>query len=165
MIKPVALICSAIAISLIGCSSDSAVIPKNAEPLEVVEIFFDSYSRGDGNTLVSCMSLEAITEINDYVLALQETPESSAEYLNSIGIQVSIEDIETLTAGNFVTLIFNSPAYAADLPDFSGAEFGEVTIIDNRAIVPVTIDGNTEPIELIIENDEWKIIGNNMGIV
>ena len=55
--------------------------------------------------------------------------------------------------------------YAAELPDFSSADFGEVTIVDNRAIIPVTIDNNTEPIELIIENDEWKIVGSNMGIL
>ncbi len=161
MKKKIATICFAILLPLTGCSSTS----NSTTPLQVVEIFFDSYSRGDGNTLVSCMSEEAIADIDDYVLVLQETPESSAEYLNSIGVQVSIEDIETLTAGNFVTLIFNSPVYADELPDFSNAEFGEVTIVDNRAIVPVTIDNNTEPIELIIENDEWKIVGNNMGIL
>ena len=161
MKKLVAMIFLVVLLPLIGCTTTN----EKATPLHVVEIFFDSYSRGDGNTLVSCMSGEAIAEINDYVITLQQTPESSAEYLNSIGIQVSIEDIETLTAGNFVTLIFNSPVYAAELPDFSNAEFGEVTIVDNRAIVPVTIDNNTEPIELIIENDEWKIVGNNVGIL
>jgi len=161
MKKIVALTFFAVLFQLNGCSTTN----EKATPLQVVEIFFDSYSRCDGNTLVSCMSDEAIADIDDYVLTLQETPEASAEYLNSIGIQVTTEDIETLTAGNFVTLIFNSPVYADELPDFSSAEFGEATIVDNRAIVPVTIDNNTEPIELIIENDEWKIVGNNMKML
>lgn len=165
MLKLAVVILSVLLLTLIGCSGNTNSSQARATPMEVVEIFFDAYARGDGNTLVSCMCEEATAEVNAYILTLQQTAESSADYLNSIGIQASVEDIETLTAGNFVTLIFNSPAYSNELPDFSGAEFGEVRIVNNRAIVPVTIDNTTEPIELIIEDDEWKIVGSNMGIL
>lgn len=134
-------------------------------PEQVVKTFFEAYENADGSALVNCMSSEGLSDINDYIDQLKETPEESADYMSMIGIEVTAEDMENMTAGDFVTALFNSPVYADQLPDFSSAEFGEARIYGDRALVPVTIEDSMEEIELVLEDGDWKIVGNGMEIL
>ncbi len=134
-------------------------------PEQVVKVFFNAYENGDGTALINCMSIEAQADILSYLEELKEAPEESADYLTQIGIQVTAEQVESMSAGDFITALFNSPVYADELPDFSGAEFGQADIYGDRALVPVTQDGTTEEIELVLENGLWKIVGNGMEIL
>jgi len=134
-------------------------------PGQVVSKFFTAYENADGNALINCMSREALRDINEYLDQLRETPEESAEYLTMTGMEVTAEALENMTAGDFVNTLFNSPAYADQLPDLSSAEFGKAAIYGDRALVPVTMDGNTEEIELVLEDGNWKIVGDGMEIL
>ncbi len=134
-------------------------------PEQVVKTFFDAYENADGNALVNCMSEQALYDVNDYIDLLNETPEESSSFLATLGIQITAEELANITAGDFVTALFTSPAYSDDLPDFSNAEFGEASIYGDRALVPVTVNGISEEIELVLENQSWKIVGYGMEIL
>jgi hypothetical protein len=144
----------------------SACSLKTSEtPEQVVAEFFEAYANADGHKLVDCMSADAMSDIDQYMEQLSETPEESSEYLVSIGIDISAEEVATLNAGDFVTALFNSSAYADQLPDFSDTEFGSARIYGDKAIVPVTTNGSTQDMELVLEEGNWKIAGNGMKII
>lgn len=151
------LVLATLFICITACNSET--------PEQVVKIFFEAYENADGNALVNCMSSEGLSDINDYINQLKETPEESADYLSMIGIEITAENVKNMTAGNFVSAIFSSPVFASELPDFSSAEFGKAAIYGDRALVPVTMDGNTEEIELVLEDGNWKIVGDGMEIL
>ena len=134
-------------------------------PEQVVKTFFDAYENADGNALVNCMSEQALYDVNDYINLLNETPEESSSFLATLGIQITVEELTNITAGDFVTALFTSSAYSDDLPDFSDAEFGKASIYGDRALVPVTVNGKLEEIELVLENQSWKIVGYGMEML
>lgn len=134
-------------------------------PEQVVKTFFDAYENAEGNALINCMSNQALRDVNDYIHQLNETPEESSSFLATLGIQITAEELTDITAGDFVTALFTSSAYSDNLPDFSDAEFGEASIHGDRALVPVTIHGNVEKIELMLENQSWKIVGYGMEML
>ncbi len=134
-------------------------------PEQVVKTFFDAYENADGNALVKCMSEQALYDVNDYINLLNETPQESSSFLATLGIQITAEELTDITPGDFVTALFTSSAYSDDLPDFSDAEFGEASIYGDRALVPVTIHGDIEEIELVLENQSWKIVGHGMEML
>lgn len=134
-------------------------------PEQVVKTFFDAYENADGNALVNCMSERALYDVNDYINLLNETPEESSSFLATLGIQITAEELANITAGDFVTALFTSSAYSGNLPDFSDAEFGEASIYGDRALVPVTVNGKSEEIELVLENQSWKIVGYGMEML
>jgi len=142
-----------------SCSKETAL-----QPNQVVSNFFEAYSNGDGDGVVTCLSEEAMVSVNGYMEQLRETPEESSVYLNSIGINLSAEELTGITAGDFVTALFNSATYSEQLPDYSSAQFGEARIYGDRSLVPVTLNGEKKDIELVLENSCWKIAAIDMGI-
>jgi len=141
-----------------ACSTEAIETPE-----QVVMNFFEAYENGDGCALADCMSADALTEINLYIERLRETPEESSVYLNSIGINLSAEELEDITAGDFVTTLFNSEAYSEQLPNFSDTEIGHALVYGDKAIVPVTTDNGQRDLELVFENQRWKITTSGMG--
>ncbi|MCD6587037.1 MAG: hypothetical protein J7K88_00645 [Candidatus Fermentibacteraceae bacterium] len=135
------------------------------DPEQVVAVFFEAYENADGHTLVDCMSADAMADINLYMEQLRETPEESSVYLNSIGINLSAEEVTSITAGDFITALFNSEAYSEQLPDFSDTEFGHALVYGDKAIVPVTTNGDTRDMELVFEDQSWKIAASGMDII
>jgi hypothetical protein len=161
-----------ISVKLSACSATAAFVLLSAcspgtpeTPEQVVANFFEAYENADGHTLVDCMSAEAMSDIDHYMEQLRETPEESHEYLVSIGVNISADEVANLDAGDFVSALFNSPNYADQLPDFSDTEFGTALIYGNKAIVPVTTNGITQDMELVLEEDRWRIVGSNMKII
>ena len=51
------------------------------------------------------------------------------------------------------------------MSDFSAVEIGTATIDGETATVPVTMDGDTEDIELLLEDGAWKIGGDGMDFM
>jgi len=134
-----------------------------ATPEAVVKKAIDAFENGDGNALISCLSAEAVEELNAQVEEMKAAPEESAAFMAMMGIEVTAEEIENMSAGDFISKLFSSEMMAAELPDFSSVEIGEAVIDGDEAMVPVTIDGDTEEVELILENGEWKL-GDMMGM-
>lgn len=134
-----------------------------ATPDAVVKKAIDAFENGDGNALISCLSAEAVEELEAQVEEMKASPEESAGFLAMMGIEVTAEEIENMSAGDFISKLFTSEMMAAEMPDFSNVEIGEAVIDGDEAMVPVTIDGETEEVELILENGEWKL-GDMMGM-
>ena len=134
-----------------------------ATPDAVVKKAIDAVESKDGNALISCLSAEAVAELDAQVEEMKAAPEESAAFMAMMGIEVTAEEIENMSAGDFITKLFESPMMAEELPDFSSVEIGEAVIDGETAMVPVTIDGDTEEVELILEDGEWKL-GDMMGM-
>ena len=82
-----------------------------------------------------------------------------------MGIEITPEEVSDLTAGKAITIILSSEMVAAEMPDFSAVEIGEAVIDGDIAMVPVTMDGETEEIELVLEDGNWKIGGDGMDFM
>lgn len=132
-------------------------------PDAVVRKAIDAMENKDGNALVECMSTEAIEELDAQIEEMKAAPEESVAFMAMMGIEITAEEIENMTAGDFITKMFESEMLAEELPDFSNVEIGEAVIDGEEAMVPVTLDGETEEVELILEDGEWKL-GDMMGM-
>ena len=128
-----------------------------ATPDQVVKKMLDGAHSGDGNAIVSCMSAEAIQELDESLIQLKEAPEESAEFLAMLGVEMTAEEVTNMTAGDFITALLLSEVMAEEMPDFSTAVIGESIIEGEKAMVEVTIDGDTNEIELILQDGEWKL--------
>lgn len=134
-----------------------------ATPDAVVKKAIDAFESGDGDALISCLSAEAVEELNGQIEEMKAAPEESAAFMAMMGIEVTADEITNMDAGDFLTKLFSSEMMAAEMPDFSSVEIGTAVIDGEEAMVPVTIDGETEEVELILENGEWKL-GDMMGM-
>jgi formylglycine-generating enzyme required for sulfatase activity len=133
-------------------------------PEMVIRVFLDAYNNSNGYLVLSCMPTKSTEELLSVTEPFMEDPEGIVAAFDSIGIDITAEEIEYLTAGDFfsITLILDT-----DLPDFSSAtiEIGEAIIDDDTALVPVTIDGNMQEVILFIEDGSWKLINSFDGIL
>jgi len=134
-----------------------------ATPDAVVKKAIDAFENGDGNALISCLSSEAVEELNAQVEEMKASPEESAAFMAMMGIEITADEIENMSAGDFISKLFSSEMMAEEMPDFSTVEIGETVIDGETATVEVTLDGDTDTVELILENGEWKL-GDMMGM-
>ncbi|MCP4647059.1 MAG: hypothetical protein GY852_04885 [bacterium] len=148
--KRLALALAAIFVLAIACGGGGT-------PDQVVQRFIDGAKNADGNALVSCMSAEAVAELNESLDQLKESPEESAAFFVMMGVEITAEEIPGMTAGDFVSALLGSELMAEEMPDFSEAVIGEAIIEGDEAMVPVTFGDETEEIELILEDGAWKI--------
>ena len=132
-------------------------------PDAVVRQAIDAVVSGDGEALVGYLSSEGIEALNGQVEELKANPEESAAFLAMMGIDVTAEEIENMDAGDMITWMLQSELMQAELPDFSTMEIGEPVIEGEDAVVPIVLEGESEEIELILENGEWKL-GEMMGM-
>ena len=59
----------------------------------------------------------------------------------------------------------NTEVYTTDMPDFNSMEIGDAVIDGGTATVPVTLDGETDDIELVLEEGNWKIGSEDMDFM
>ena len=154
--KIFSLVFAAGLILMMACGGASA-------PDAVVRKAIDAVESGDGETLVGCLSSEGIEELNSQIEEMKVNPEESAAFLVMMGIDVSTEDVENMDAGDLITWMLQSELMKAELPDFSTIEIGEPVIEGDEAVVPIVLEGESEEVELIRENGEWKL-GEMMGM-
>ncbi len=154
--KKFALAFAAVFVLAIACGGGGT-------PDAVVQKAIDALENGDGDALISCLSAEAVEELNGQIEEMKAAPEESAAFMAMMGIEITAEEIEGMDAGDFITKMFSSEMLMAEMPDFSNVEIGEAVIDGEAAMVPVTIDGETEEVELTLENGEWKL-GDMMGM-
>lgn len=134
-------------------------------PDQVVQKLFDAVENGDGDAVVGCLSTEVLDGINEGLEELKADPEGTAAMAVMMGIEITPEEVADLTAGKAVTIVLSSEMVTAEMPDFSSVEIGEAVIDGDIAMVPVTFDGDTEEIELVLEGGSWKIGGEGMGFM
>ncbi len=134
-------------------------------PEQVVQQLMDGVQNGDGDAIVSCLSAEVVTGIDEGLEELKADAEGTAAMAIMMGIEITPEEVADLTAGKAITIILSSEMIASEMPDFSAVEIGTATIDGETATVPVTMDGDTEDIELLLENGAWKIGGEGMDFM
>lgn len=103
------------------------------------------------------MSEEALENMNDNLEEMKKDPEEIAARFTAVGVDISTEEIESMTAEEMISAILSSEMLSDEIPDFSNVVFGETVIDEDDAMVFVTIDGDQEEFELVLENGNWKI--------
>ena len=89
----------------------------------------------------------------DTVLRVMKlAPDEMAAEFTSGGIEITAEDIENMTIEEFVMVMLGS----------AEIEIGDATINGETAVVPVTIEGETEQIQLVLENGRWVVVDDGV---
>lgn len=134
-------------------------------PDQVVTKLMNGVANADGDAVVACMSAEAVAGIDEMLVEIKADPEGTAGMAVMLGITITPEEVSDLTAGKAITLLLGSEMVTAEMPDLSAIEIGAAVIDGETATVPVTMDGETEDIDLILEDGSWKIAGEGMDFM
>ncbi|MCD4708127.1 MAG: hypothetical protein K8S62_10360 [Candidatus Sabulitectum sp.] len=134
-------------------------------PNQVVQNLFDAIEGGDGDAVVGCLSTEILDGFDEGLEELKADPEGTAAMAVMMGIEITPEEVADLTPGKAISIILSSEMMTSEMPDFSTVEIGEAVIDGETATVPVTMDGDTEDIELVLEDGNWKIGGEGMNFM
>ncbi len=134
-------------------------------PDQVVQKLLDGVEAGDGDAVVGCLSAEALAGIDEFLVELKADPEGTAAMAVMMGVEITPDEVTELTAAKVVTILLSSEMVTAEMPDLSAVEIGAAVIDGDVATVPVTMDGETEDIELILEDGNWKIGGEGMDFM
>lgn len=148
--KKFALALAAVFVLAIACGGGGT-------PDQVVNRLFEGVQNGDGDVVVSCLTSEAVAGINESLEELKADPEGTAAMAVMFGIEITADEVSNLDAARAITILLSSEMITAEMPDFSSVEIGEAVIDGETATVPVTLDGDTEDIELVLEDGNWKI--------
>ena len=130
-------------------------------PEQVIQKLIDGVQSCDGDVVVGCLSAEIITTIDMVIEGLKADPEGTAAMAATEGIEITAEEVTDLTAARVITIILSSET--SEMPDLSNVVIGEAVIDGQTATVPVTMDGDSHDIELILEDGKWKIGGDAMN--
>ncbi len=134
-------------------------------PEQVVNKLFSGVQNGDGDAVVSCLSAEALAGIDEGLVEIKANPEETAGMAVMFGIEITADEVANLTAARAISLLLTSEMLAAEMPDFSTVVVGTAVIDGETATVPVTMDGETEDMELVLEDGSWKIGGGDMDFM
>lgn len=145
-----------------ACGDSSSGNPGNA-----VTEMFDALKAGNGERAVSYMSESALEEMNEQLEFIKLDPETSAQQLTALGVEIDAADIPDMTARDFAVILTSSPMITSVM-GAAEVSIGEVTINGDIAEVEVTttIMGETEThtIDVVKEDGQWKVteFGLNM---
>ncbi len=121
-------------------------------PEEVVAFFVDMMLSSDGEFIISALSEEELADFNAVLLVMKLGPDEMAAEFTAGGIEITAEDIENMTIEEFVMVMLGS----------AEIEIGDATINGETAVVPVTIEGETEQIHLVLENGQWIVVDDGV---
>lgn len=156
--KKFALALAAIFVLSIACGGGET-------PDQVINKLMDGVQSGDGDVIISCLSAEVITGINEGLEELKADAEGTASMAVMMGITITAEEVADLTPGKALSIMLSSEMVASQMPDFSTVVIGEAVVDGDVAMVPVTLDGDTEDMELVLEDGKWKIGGEGMDFM
>ncbi len=156
--KKFALALAAVFVLAIACGGSGT-------PEQVVQKLMDGVQNADGDAVVSCLSAEVLAGMDEFLVELKADPEGTAAMAVMMGIEITPDEVSNLDAAKVVTILLNSEMVTAEMPDFSAIEIGTATIDGDIATVPMTMDGETEDLELILEDGSWKIGGEGMDFM
>jgi len=139
-----------------------------ASPEATVTGFFDAMKAGDGAKAVTYLSQASIDEIGAGLEDIKaDTTGMAAAMLPMMGINVTPEQLQSMSAEEFVAALFSSQM----VKDMFGT--ATVTIVssevtgDNAVVkVSTTMNGETsdEELELVREGGAWKLNMEGFGM-
>jgi len=139
----------------------------SSNPGDAVTGMFDALKAGNGERAVFYMSESALEEMNEQLEFIKLDPETSAQQLTALGVEIDAADIPDMTARDFAATMISSPMMRSVM-GAAEVSIGEVTINGDIAEVEVTttVMGETEThiIDVVKENGQWKVteFGINM---
>jgi methylmalonyl-CoA mutase cobalamin-binding subunit len=156
--KKFALALAAVFVFAIACGGGGT-------PDQVVHKLFEGVQNGEGDVILSCLSSEAVVGIDEFVDELKADPEGTAAMAVMFGVEITADEVADLNAARVITILLSSEMITAEMPDFSSVEIGDAVIDGETATVPVTLDGETNDIELILEDGNWKVGGEGLDFM
>ena len=123
-------------------------------PRATVEKAFGAMQNADGKALIECLASDAVTELNESIQEMKETPEESAMMMAFLGLEVTADEISNMDAAGFLSLLLKSEMFSAEIANMN-VTYGAERIDGDNAWVEVTMDGMTEEIQLVNENGRW----------
>ncbi len=145
-----------------------AVACGGATPEATINGFFEAMKAGDGAKAVTYLSQTSIDEMGAGLEDIKaDTTGMAAAMLPMMGINVTPEELQDMSAEEFVAALFSSPM----IKDMIGtAEIAvlETTINGDNATcrVSMTMNGETQEDELTLvkEGGSWKLIFDEFGM-
>jgi|GEM_PF-530388 len=139
-----------------------------AKPDAAVTGFFDAMKAGDGARAVSYMSQASIDEMGAGLEELKaDTTGMAAAMLPMMGINVTPEQLQSMSTEDFVAALFSSQMIKDMFANASVTILSSEVNGDN-AVVKVSTNMNgeisEENIELVREGGVWKLDMGSMGI-
>lgn len=125
-----------------------------AGPKATVEKMVQAFQAGDGKGMVECMHPEALTELDATVAEIKQNPEESVAFLGMMGVEATVEEINNLDAGAFITMMMKSPMFTEEMGTF---EFtvGAERIEGETAFVELTVNGEATEVGLVKYEGRW----------
>jgi formylglycine-generating enzyme required for sulfatase activity len=126
-------------------------------PEMVVKISIDAYNNANGHLLMVCSPAGQLEELQSLLALFEEYPDLAVATFAEMGADITAEKVEYMVAGDFLSAYLR---FDTELPNFSSVEveMGDAIINGETAIVPITVDGNVEEMELFIEDGRWKLL-------
>jgi hypothetical protein len=135
-------------------------------PGDAVIDMFAALQEGNGEKAVSYMSSGAMEEMEATLDQIRAEPEAIA-YLSMMGIEMTAEDLEGMSAAEFTARLIESPMVSGIMSS-AVVEIGEVTIDGDTAMVEVTTtvmdNSETHTIPVVMEGGSWKVTEFGMNL-
>ena len=97
--------------------------------------------------------------------ALKHNPDSSSAALAAYGIALTPEDVSAITIGTLLERLIESPLFMGMMAETS-LEVGEVSVAGSKAMVNATVvflgDTTSGTVEMVLEDNNWKITGEGL---
>ncbi len=133
-------------------------------PEMVVKNYVDACNNANGHLFITCAPNEGLEELLGLLVLLKGNPDLTVDIFAEMGADITAEEVEYMTAGDILSVYLR---FDTEFPDFSSVtmEVGDAIIDGETAVVPVTIDGSVNNIELFIENGCWKLVNYFDGML
>jgi len=107
----------------------------------VVRQAIDAVGSDDDDAIIASFSSGTVESISAQVKGFKVNPEGNLGYLAMMGIEVSVEDVQNMDAGDFITWMLQSDFMKALFSDFSAMEIVESVIDSEHAVVSIVLEG------------------------
>gem|GEM_PF-4976993 len=142
-----------------------AFADRASDPGEAVIALYDALAEGDGITAVGYLSSGTVEELQMMIDAMRMTPELAATELTGLGITITEEQLETITAKEFGGMFLSSPMIS-EIVSMIDINLGDVEITGDSALVEVVTsmmgESSSDFVHAVLEDDGWKVV--EMGL-
>ena len=114
--------------ALVACGGDDDSSSDGDDPAAAVQVFMTAVAEGDGEAACAYVTEASVTNV-------EAAGTSCEDSFAALGADASDEDVDAI----------------------ENAEFEVTDESDTEATVSVTVDGETESIKVVKEDDQWKI--------
>lgn len=128
-------------------------------PEAAVKAMFDAMKDGNGQKVVSLLTADAVADIEENL----SEPEDMAMELSFMGIEKTAEELEGITADEYMNLILSSEMMKM-MWEMAEIEVGAATIDGDYATVEISLKiefmgestEETDEVNLVLEDGSWK---------